>query len=165
MVEDGGGASTPPHEGMTPSLQQSPSAVASSFPASSFVYPGMISSTVLPIVSPPTKKIKVEPPTPAAVAAADPQLEDDVVCAFGNKTFHYLDPFQPLSVNDFTRQSVTSAAYVPLSMSQQQQQQEASNLFVGEAETFFQDFDFPDHIGSEIENDAIFGDMLETLIS
>ena len=34
-----------------------------------------------------------------------------------------------------------------------------------DAETFFEDFDFPNDIGPEIEDDEIFGDLLEQMIS
>jgi hypothetical protein len=74
----------------------------------------------------------------------DPQ---DLVCAFGNKTFHYLDPFQPLDAR-----SKPSLAGV-------------DQLLATEAESFFEDFVFPGNIGDEIEDDAVFGDMLEQMIS
>jgi hypothetical protein len=38
-------------------------------------------------------------------------------------------------------------------------------LLSTEAESFFEDFEFPENIGAEIENDAVFGDMLEQLIT
>lgn len=74
----------------------------------------------------------------------DPQ---DLVCEFGDKTFHYLDPFQPLDAH-----SKPSWAGV-------------DHLLAAEAESFFQDFVFPGNIGDEIEDDAVFGDMLEQMIS
>jgi hypothetical protein len=163
MEEEDGGTRTPPHD-YRPMESSSKTTKRSTGPSTtSFVYPGMISSTTVPIVSPPTKKVKVAA-APAAAVPSSTQAEDDVVCAFGNKTFHYLDPFQPLSLSDMSRRAAAAAAassYNPSSMYQQQQ----TNLLIDEAETFFQDFNFPDHIGSEIENDAIFGDMLETLIA
>mmetsp|Transcript_18423 Transcript_18423/g.32497 ORF Transcript_18423/g.32497 Transcript_18423/m.32497 type:complete len:392 (-) Transcript_18423:441-1616(-) len=139
---------------------------ASAPTSSSFVYPGSLSSSplrgpssmlgspVLPIVSPPSARssLSAARKSKVASAAALPTPEEDLVCAFGNKTFHYLDPFQPLSLNEVQRRSMNYACA----------QEERMNT---EAESFFQDFQFPDNIGSEIENDAIFGDMLESLIS
>jgi HSF-type DNA-binding len=95
-------------------------------------------------------------------------VEEDIVCAFGNKTFHYLDPFKPISLDE-TKQA---GARNHQSYWQQQRQpgsmmhwagQEA--LLDAEAESFFEDFQFPDDIGAEIENDGIFGEMLQSLIT
>jgi len=71
----------------------------------------------------------------------------DLVCEFGDKTFHYLDPFQPLDAN--RKPSFTGV----------------DHLLATEAESFFEDFVFPGNIGDEIEDDAVFGDMLEQMIS
>jgi hypothetical protein len=71
---------------------------------------------------------------------------NDVVCAFGNKTFHYLNPFQPLQ-------------------EEQRWTGTCDELLSTEADSFFEDFDFPDHIGAEIEDDAIFSNMLEQMIA
>lgn len=85
------------------------------------------------------------------------QPEEDVVCAFGNKTFHYIDPFQK------------PAPQVPVS--QPQPVQQGSNSFGldallnTEAESFFADFDFPEQIGEQIEDDDFFGNMLEQMIA
>lgn len=75
------------------------------------------------------------------------QETQDLVCAFGNKTFHYLDPFQPLDA----RKNSSWAG--------------VDQLLTTEAESFFEDFVFPGNIGDEIEDDAVFGDMLEQMIS
>lgn len=95
-------------------------------------------------------------------------VDDDIICAFGNKTFHYVDPFQPRTLNKPQRQEKQNQYHL--------QRQEAQNslsmvcsadqggLLNAEAESFFDDFHFPDHIGSEIEDDATFGEMLEFLI-
>jgi hypothetical protein len=79
----------------------------------------------------------------------DPFLQNelDLVSSFG-KSFHYLDPYKPMSAMEQPKWSVSDA-----------------ELLQNEAETFFEDFDFPEHIGAEIEDDVVFGDMLESLIS
>ena len=38
-------------------------------------------------------------------------------------------------------------------------------LLASEVDAFFGDFDFPDDIGNEIEDDAVFGQLLEQMIS
>ena len=38
-------------------------------------------------------------------------------------------------------------------------------LLASEIDAFFEDFDFPDDIGNEIEDDAVFGELLEQMIS
>jgi hypothetical protein len=75
------------------------------------------------------------------------QSELDLVSSFG-KSFHYLDPYEPMSAMQQPKWSVSD-----------------TELLKNEAETFFEDFDFPENIGAEIEDDAVFGDMLESLIS
>jgi hypothetical protein len=76
------------------------------------------------------------------------QNELDLVSSFG-KAFHYLDPaYEPMSAVEQPKWSVSDA-----------------ELLHNEAETFFEDFDFPENIGPDIEDDAVFGDMLESLIS
>jgi hypothetical protein len=70
--------------------------------------------------------------------------EEDIVCAFGNKTFHYLDPFQPAPPTKWTA---------------------VDELLSTEAQSFFEDFDFPENIGAEIEDDNVFGSMLEQMIA
>jgi len=78
--------------------------------------------------------------------SVDALRDDDVVCnAFGDKTFHYLDPFQPASGN-WTVSGV-------------------DELLSSEAESFFEDFEFPQDIGAEIEDDDVFGDILEQIIA
>ena len=39
------------------------------------------------------------------------------------------------------------------------------SLLASEADAFFDDFDFPEDIGNEIEDDDVFGDMLEQMIA
>jgi hypothetical protein len=77
--------------------------------------------------------------------------ESEVISAFGNKKFHYLDPFQATSTE---RQQ-------PFQWSNQM----VDDCVSPEAESFFRDFDFPEDIGTEIEDDNIFGDMLEQMIA
>ena len=79
--------------------------------------------------------------------------DDDICTGFGNKTFHYLDPFKIASA---TREHMDS------SVSRQQQQRQ--EILTTEAESFFENFDFPSNIGAEIENDDVFVKMLEQMV-
>jgi hypothetical protein len=126
--------------------------------SSSFVYPGSVpvlptsnTSSYVPIMSPSSDgKVKVSPGGTTNYNSFRP--DDDLLSAF-DKTFHYMDPFQPLPLDDIKQVDG------PISSSQ-------FPLAVAEAEQFFQDFEFPNHIfSSQIENDAIFGEMLESLIA
>lgn len=76
------------------------------------------------------------------------QNAQDMVLSFADKTFHYLDPFVD-QVQSLTQWSV----------------QGVDQLLASEAESFFQDFEFPHHITDQIENDDVFGDMLEQMIA
>jgi hypothetical protein len=75
------------------------------------------------------------------------QSKDDIILDAFAKPFHYLDPFQP-SAGDWTIAGV-------------------DDLLEKEADAFFDDFDFPDEkIDSlDIEDDAVFGDLLEQMIA
>ncbi len=85
------------------------------------------------------------------------KLDDDIVLAFGSKTFHYLDPFkQPQPQESLS---------LPEPAAKQNIWLEVDELLNGEAESFFEDFDFPDNLGAEIEDDAVFGNLLEQLIA
>jgi hypothetical protein len=80
---------------------------------------------------------------------------DDIIMAFGSKTFHYLDPFQqqePVLVEE--KPAVAANEWT-----------EVEELLAGEAESFFEDFDFPDEMGPEIEDDLVFGNLLEQMIA
>jgi hypothetical protein len=71
------------------------------------------------------------------------QDEQDLVLSFADKTFHFLDPF----VDKWSVQGV-------------------DQLLAVEADFFFQDFRFPDDISAtELENDHVFGDLLEQMIA
>lgn len=71
-------------------------------------------------------------------------IEDfDVICGFGNKKFHYLDP-QQLHEAEKARNT---------------------DMAPQNAEGFFKDFSFPNDIGVEIEDDEVFGNMIEQMIS
>ena len=130
---------------------RSPPSLVADTSSSSFVYPGtwlgpsMVTASIVPIVSPPTGARK-QVIVPSADATP---MDDDTVYAFGNKTFHELDVFQPLSSDDFKWQPSTYGAQTS----------------TADAENFFQDFQFPFNIGVEVENDAIFGEMLQSLIA
>jgi HSF-type DNA-binding len=145
-------AHTPP---LSPSLnllkQQPPFVPSMEMTSSPFVYPGnvpslpsTVSATCLPIVSPTSMgKTKIGPKVSA---------DDGVVSAF-DKTFYYMDPFQPLPL-EYPNRNADRGMEI--------QDPPAAS----EAERFFQDFVFPDHFfDGQIENDAIFGEMLESLIA
>ena len=123
------------------------------------------SSTALPTANIPSSSIVIPTVSPIGVRQTKvnqvPSVQvlhdNDVVCAF-DRTFHYMDPFQPLSVSDKKASPMScksSVAAVPSSSSSPEQEEEA--------EKFFKDFVFPD-IGPEIEDDAVFSDMLASLI-
>mmetsp|Transcript_48670 Transcript_48670/g.139944 ORF Transcript_48670/g.139944 Transcript_48670/m.139944 type:complete len:346 (-) Transcript_48670:218-1255(-) len=88
------------------------------------------------------------------------KLEDDVLVAFGDKTFHYLDPFQ-----DQQQQQQQMAPVAPPPQPKPAQWDQVTEMLNNEADSFFEDFDFPDNFGVELENDAVFGSLLESLIS
>jgi hypothetical protein len=90
--------------------------------------------------------LNLTPPVPKQKPFAD-EL-DCFENAFGEKTFHYLDPFQP-EAGEPSKWTVSGV----------------DELLTSEAESFFEDFEFPENIGSEIENDDVFGDMLEQMIA
>lgn len=125
---------------------------------SSFIYPGAFpsfptstscsSTQYVPVVSPPTMgKPKVSPDVSTSNSFFTG--DDDRVSAF-DKSFHYMDPFQPLPLEDSA--PVPSLEQVPSQ--------------TAEAERFFQDFDFPEaFFSSDIEDDRVFGEMLESLIA
>ncbi|KAG7355496.1 HSF-type DNA-binding protein [Nitzschia inconspicua] len=127
--------------------------------SSPFVYPGSVpvlppsvsSAPCIPIVSPSSNgRTKVSPKVSANNTFV--MCDDDVVSAF-DKNFHYMDPFQPLPLEDLKYNTVQSV-----------NEQDAST--VAEAEQFFQGFEFPNFLfDSQVENDAIFGEMLESLIA
>lgn len=128
--------------------------------SSSFVYPGNVPvlpsttiSTYVPIVSPSSSGKSKVSFGGGSTNEIFPRTDDDVLSAF-DKTFHYMDPFQPLPLDN------SKQVNVPISSTSQ------DPLVVAEAEQFFQDFEFPNHFfSSQVENDAIFGEMLESLIS
>jgi len=74
--------------------------------------------------------------------------DQDHLFAFGDKTFNFLDPFQPVD-GEKHRWTVSGV----------------DELFSNEAEAFFEDFDFPDTGGAQIEDDDVFGDLLEQIIA
>jgi len=95
------------------------------------------------------------------------KLDDDIVLAFGSKTFHYLDPFQQPQpqVQPQAQQRPQEPLMFQDPAPKQNIWSEVDELLNGEAESFFEDFDFPDNLGAEIENDTIFGNLLEHLIA
>jgi hypothetical protein len=87
---------------------------------------------------------------PQQEQAQQQQDSSSLVLDFGDKTFHYLDPFLE-----------TDKQEQPWSV------QGIDQLLANEAESFFQDFEFPQyHITTaEIENDLVFGDLLKQMIA
>lgn len=74
-----------------------------------------------------------------------PAESDFVLDAF-SRPFHYLDPFQPMADEYLAPPTV-------------------DELLSSEADAFFDDFEFPDDFGPEIEDDQVFGDLLEQMIA
>ena len=101
------------------------------------------------VVNQAVSQLPLHQPAQPVASAQMPYLqeEQDVIPAFG-KTFHYLDPFEPMNALEQPKWTKSDA-----------------EMLQAEAESFFEDFDFPDNIGVEIEDDNVFGDMLESLIS
>ena len=91
-------------------------------------------------------------------------VDEDILCAFGNKTFHYLDPFQSLSMSD-QQQEEDRNQKQDIMLNSMMNLFEKEELLNAEAESFFEDFQFPDDIESGIEDDVTFGEMLESLIA
>jgi hypothetical protein len=72
-------------------------------------------------------------------------VEDDIFLdGFGSKHFH------------FVQDSSSTQPQPELSL-------QDSSLLSNEVDAFFEDFDFPDDIGNEIEDDQVFGDLLEQM--
>lgn len=76
----------------------------------------------------------------------------DVVEAFGNKTFHYLNPIQ----------SSCSSLLLEVQPEEKVDEPFSSDL---EIDSFFDDFDFPEDFGANLEDDTVFGNVLEQMIS
>jgi hypothetical protein len=70
------------------------------------------------------------------------QGEQDSILDFADRKFHYTDPF----IDKWSVQGV-------------------DQLLANEAESFFEDFRFPDQIVADIEDDHVFCDMLEQMIA
>jgi len=88
------------------------------------------------------------------------KLDDDIVLAFENQTFHYLDPYQQQP-----SQPESTIMEQPKPMVNLWSNVD-DTILDQEAESFFKDFDFPENlVGAEIEDDAVFGSLLEQLIS
>jgi hypothetical protein len=110
-------------------------------------------SSSQPMQAPVTNSVPIE----KSIGQLPLQLElpksqtKDFLCAFGDKTFHYLDPFQhqPTAATGQSKWTVSGV----------------DELLASEADSFFEDFDFPENIGAEIEDDDVFGDMLEEMIA
>jgi hypothetical protein len=133
MSDNQQGESSPPRSSFSPDAYVPSSVEAES---SSLIYPGnkpewptSYTSTYVPIVSPPsTGKTMVSTDDSANNIFVRP--EDDVMSAF-DKTFHCMDPFQPLPLDDINQVNVLDSTF-------------QNPSFIAEAEQFFQDFEFPD---------------------
>jgi hypothetical protein len=119
-------------------VQSEPNEQSTSMRSQSFVVDKTIAELPLRLTLPAPKPVEsMFTPLPSASATELP--------VFDNKMFHYLDPFEPAN-GDWTLSGV-------------------DELLASEADSFFEDFDFPDDIGKEIEDDDVFGDMLEQMIA
>jgi hypothetical protein len=77
-------------------------------------------------------------------------LEDDIFLdGFGNKHFHFV-------LQQQEEEDSSSSQQQPVEL-------QDSLLLSNEVDAFFEDFDFPDDIGNEIEDDQVFGDLLEQM--
>lgn len=81
--------------------------------------------------------------------------DEDLLPGFGDKKFHYLDPFKP----QHHQQTSPQLPGKQWSLSCEDE------LFTSEVEAFFQGFDFPQDIASDINDDDAFGDLLEQIIA
>lgn len=92
------------------------------------------------------------PLTPPISYPSNPP-EDDVVMAFGSKPFHFLEPVK------------FQAATPVVTRSQPPAWSGMDDLLLNEAKDFFEGFDFPQDFGSDIEDDTVFGNLMEQMIS
>ncbi|CAJ1959218.1 unnamed protein product [Cylindrotheca closterium] len=114
-----------------------------SFPTTFMPIPSPMSLSIpTPVMSQPAPHASL--PLQSSYSLEPRAVEDfDVICGFGNKKFHYLDPHQ--------LQEAEKARKVEMAPQN--------------AAGFFKDFVFPSDIGVEIEDDEVFGNMLEQMIS
>jgi len=157
---------SPPAHMMT----QVPSYGASTQPMMSFMPPPPAMAKATP-TNPPQHSVVSSP------SASSTEEDDDIVCTFGNRTFHALaiptnsSLWQPLSTKSArTPQSQSSASLMAsqsASVDAYTEFQESHGL-IDEMEDFFQDFDFARDVSASIPNlddDAVFGDVLEQIIA
>ena len=71
-----------------------------------------------------------------------------------------MEELRTTSPNSFVNMQAAAAPDSYLEMNKENMMQ-----ILEDAETFFEDFDFPNDIGPEIEDDEIFGDLLEQMIA
>lgn len=94
----------------------------------------------LPAVAPSLGKLPLQLQMEQPSMPVAPWNDEASVGEFDNRPFHYLNKSQEQSGG-------------------------LDALLASEADAFFDDFDFPDDIGNEIEDDDVFGDMLEQMIA
>jgi len=93
-------------------------------------------------------EMKLPAPVPSSMIPSTVfNAEEDILLDAFSKPFHYLDPFQP-SAGNWTLSGIDA-------------------LLEKEADAFFDDFSFDDNKIEEanVEDDAIFGDLLEQMIA
>lgn len=98
------------------------------------------SDASLPVSSPSLFKLPLQldqPSMQAMLPAPWNKEDDDLLSAFNSQPFNFIPS----------------------------QQQGLDALLASEAESFFDDFDFPQEISDEIESDDVFGDLLEQMIA
>jgi len=93
------------------------------------------------------------------------QVDDDVIVGFGNKTFHLLEPRQGRETPLLYSDAVPSALSPQDAQVQTPMPCDIESLVDVDADAFFQDFEFPDELGVEIEDDELFGNLLEQIIA
>eukprot|EP00934_Nitzschia_sp_Nitz4_P009278 Nitzschia sp. Nitz4//scaffold41_size133979//132542//133555//NITZ4_003375-RA/size133979-processed-gene-0.269-mRNA-1//-1//CDS//3329551554//9268//frame0 len=117
-------------------------------------HPQMVVPSYHPTMSMPLYPNVAPSSQPMVLPPAPKSFEEDVVLAFGSKPFHFLDHVKPAPVQS---QVVTRAP--------QSNWNGIEELMMGEATDFFDGFDFPQNAGANIEDDAVFGNLVEQMIS
>jgi len=121
------------------------------------------------------RPVMSQAPAVSSPSASSLEEDDDIVCTFGNRTFHALNVptnntlWQPIDVT--TSSTTTTAPAIPslaASSESYSELQRGNTGVLNEMEEFFSNFDFDDNIASSMPNlddDAVFGDVLEQIIA
>ena len=119
-------------------------------------------STVM--YSPPKSTMSM--PVPQPQSSFFNKVEDDVVIAFGTKTFHYLDLFQTNEQEQQKQKQQQPIVRMPTTaVTSANNWSEVDQLLSEDADSFFEGFDFPDYFCAEIEDDLVFANLLDQLIA